>query len=669
MPEAPDFSTLISDHLAALEFGLIKSCERLAIERETDLRGQINKLQQENQKLQRRLDLEFPLEKELASTVASTALVIDGVGKSPGSMTSPDSPDSRPALRPSMTNHDVKFELLPEYLADDWVEADQECADEGFYHWIEATDPHALISRSAMCVVIDPTSGRRLIWDMLGIPILAWDIITIPLGVFDIGDFGAEVLSGAGWVTLIFWTIDLPLSFLTGFFGPDGILIMGLKPIGLNYIRGSFPLDLIIVLADWGSILLKDVSAVAENVAVLRMFRITRFARLLRLRKLKAKMHTLEDSINSEWLLVVMSLMCKIATILMFTHYVACAWAFIGSQDIFDVPSRRWLTSLPYPQYDSNGVKMADAEWAYQYLTSLHWALAQFTPGPQNIQPQNCTERIFAVFILLLGLVVFSSFIAGVTQARMQLSKMVGKLDRDLWILRKFCKQKHVSRELTLRMKRYIDLVIVPNFHKLHTEDVILLPKLSAHLRAQLNKELVSQILCVHPFFENLKNKHDGVFNSIANDGSLDHMSLARGDVAFGSGQEAHSLLLVSDGILDYIAVSGNKEDAPQQVAKGDWVSEAVLWTKWIHQGQCQASVESTAMLVNSARLQKELLENGPVMGFVRKYGQEFIKRLNTLAETTGSMPTDIHSHLGKDINIRKANKVAFLWKSSSKGF
>ena len=41
-------------------------------------------------------------------------------------------------------------------------------------------------------------------------------IITIPLGVFDIGVLGEEMMSTAGWVTLIFWTLDLPLTFLTG---------------------------------------------------------------------------------------------------------------------------------------------------------------------------------------------------------------------------------------------------------------------------------------------------------------------------------------------------------------------------------------------------------------------------------------------------------------------
>ena len=70
--------------------------------------------------------------------------------------------------------------------------------------------------------------------------------------------------------------------------------------------------------------------------------------------------------------------------------------------------------------------------------------------------------------------------------------------------------QKHsnlarkVSRKLQIHMRRYVDLVIIPNYHKLTVNDVILLPKLSAHLRAQLNTELQGQHLSVHPLFKKM---------------------------------------------------------------------------------------------------------------------------------------------------------------------
>lgn len=660
--QAADFSSVISTHLTALQSGLSLSCERLATERETSLQEENKQLQKENKEL--RLRLQGAGNQDQKDLDEATLLVTKPSEKSTKSTDIVPKHSSTGLV----TNHDVSFKLLPEYLADDWVEGvnDVDSLGDGkFFQWMEETDPQKLITATAKSMVIDPSSSRRLFWDMVGIPILSWDLITIPLGVFSMGALGDEVMAGAGWVTLIYWTIDLPFTFLTGFFNDDGDLIMDMRSIAKQYLKGFFGLDLVIILADWISVfvgILGSSAGALENMSILRIFRITRFVRLLRLRKLKQKIQTIEDSVSSEWVLVIMNLCGKIFTILMLNHYIGCVWVLIGQSEFIDVPSRRWLTSVPYPQYDSNGGKMDESEWAYQYLTSLHWAVAQFTPGPQNIQPQNCLERVFAVFVLLFGLVIFSSFIAGVTQARMQLSKMMSKLDRDLWLLRKFCQQHQISRELTGRMKRYIDLVIVPNFHKLNTADVVLLPKLSAHLRSQLNKELVSQILCIHPFFVQIRTAHDAVMNTVSNS-CIENMSLARGDVAFGSGQIARFMLLVSSGILDFIALG--HQDNPEQVNKGRWVAEAVLWTKWIHQGQMQASIESTAMLVDSQKLRAELVKNGPVMGFVRKYGAEFIHRLNLMAEVAGGVPGDTHDNIAKDIDIgATTNRCAFLWKA-----
>merc|ERR1712157_499780 len=85
--------------------------------------------------------------------------------------------------------------------------------------------------------------------------------------------------------------------------------------------------------------------------------------------------------------------------------------------------------------------------------------------------------------------------------ARMQMGKAMNKFDREYWMLRKFCQQHNISMELRSRIKRYIDHVLVPSQSKISVGDLVLVPKLSPHLRLQLNSELFSQALSVHPFF------------------------------------------------------------------------------------------------------------------------------------------------------------------------
>ncbi|CAK9113850.1 Serine/threonine-protein kinase pelle, partial [Durusdinium trenchii] len=55
------------------------------------------------------------------------------------------------------------------------------------------------------------------------------------------------------------------------------------------------------------------------------------------------------------------------------------------------------------------------ASFADAYAASMHWALTQFTPATNNIAPISGLERFFAIWIILLAMGVFSSFIGSIT--------------------------------------------------------------------------------------------------------------------------------------------------------------------------------------------------------------------------------------------------------------
>jgi hypothetical protein len=295
----------------------------------------------------------------------------------------------------------------------------------------------------------------------------------------------------------------------------------------------------------------------------------------------------------------------------------------------------------------------------------LHWALAQITPGPNNIQPQNVVERIYAVFILLFGMIIFSSFVASVTQARMQMSRMMGKFERDFWMLRKYCRQHKITPQLRRRMKRYVDYVLVPAQHRLTIPDIALIPKLSAHLRLQLNNEMNSQSLGIHPFFRHLMDGNQAVMDRVCSE-CVQIISYARGDVAFVAGSEARHMFLVVDGYLDYIPI--RTELVEERVDKRQWVSEASFWTQWTHQGQLQASIESKAMVVDGAKLRDVCLKNVLVMAFVKRYGIEFCMRMNKVLLENG-MPTDIQWQFALDIQTSLLPKASSMpWEGNLVG-
>eukprot|EP00929_Paragymnodinium_shiwhaense_P052232 TRINITY_DN26173_c0_g1_i2.p1 TRINITY_DN26173_c0_g1~~TRINITY_DN26173_c0_g1_i2.p1 ORF type:complete len:681 (-),score=171.11 TRINITY_DN26173_c0_g1_i2:361-2403(-) len=641
---------------------VVASCEALAVERETALRAENEQLRLENAKLRKRiaelgLSAPVPPDSGKAKPVVNveddlTAPMIQIEEEKGGfemlPMLMKDNFAGKKGLHEAYWNTDSR---LPEH-DHGYLKTGQEIALD--------VDSDGRKIRKAHGMAIDPSSIGHLIWDVVGIPILAWDLITIPMQVFGIGD--APAMVAMGWVTLIYWTGDMPITFLTGFYDKDGDLVMDLKIIICKYVRGFFMLDVLILFGDWGAIAIEAVGSSApgamKNLAILRIFRITRFARLLRMRKLKEIYRNVCDNMESEMTLVVLNMITAIIKILAVNHYICCAWFGLGSlmdyqeswQNAESQGYGSWLSDTPYPQYksDKGNMAMMDAPWTYQYAVSLHWAVAQFTPGGVHIQPQNIPERVFNIFCLIFGMVVFSSFLANVTQARMQMAKMMSKLEKDLWTLRKFCKANNVSRELTIRIKRYIDMVVVKTFHKLTPADCVLIPQLSKHLREELNTELTTQKLSVHPLFVEVGNKNKAVMHVICNL-CIDKLVLAKGDVLFASGTIQKCVLFNLGGDWEYIPQFHHHEI--EMVQKGGWCAEAVLWTVWTTQGQLQADVESQALMLQADKVRNAFVENGIIMPFVRRYAQSFLTQMNAELEIKG-MPNDMQMNftLGVDI-------------------
>jgi len=317
----------------------------------------------------------------------------------------------------------------------------------------------------------------------------------------------------------------------------------------------------------------------------------------------------------------------------------------LGSSDWPGPPEERWLNVYRHPLIGDAKTYLSDASFAYKYSTCLHWAIAQFTPGPQNIQAQNTWERLYMVFVLLFGLIVFSSFIAAVTQARLQMTKMMSKLDKDFWLLRKFCKEHGISQNLQTRMKRYIDMVVIPAEHRLDKADCSLINKLSPKLQDQLHAEISAHVFEAHPLFVQLQRTNQTATTRLYSRALLE-MPLARGDVAFVGGEKASHMFMVTFGCLDYIPVVSKYKE--KHVSGGQWASEAALWTKWVHQGQLQASVESKTVTIKDVKFRKVMIESALVIDFARFYGKAFCRCLNKVLQESG-MPSDLCHKFCKD--------------------
>eukprot|EP00928_Gymnodinium_smaydae_P024000 TRINITY_DN19572_c1_g1_i2.p1 TRINITY_DN19572_c1_g1~~TRINITY_DN19572_c1_g1_i2.p1 ORF type:complete len:321 (-),score=62.75 TRINITY_DN19572_c1_g1_i2:223-1185(-) len=72
-------------------------------------------------------------------------------------------------------------------------------------------------------IIIHPSSKKRLTWDFMGMLLIIYDMIMLPIQVFEpAGNTFTDIMA---WLARIFWTLDLPMSFLVGYLC-GGVLIL-----------------------------------------------------------------------------------------------------------------------------------------------------------------------------------------------------------------------------------------------------------------------------------------------------------------------------------------------------------------------------------------------------------------------------------------------------------
>ena len=105
-------------------------------------------------------------------------------------------------------------------------------------------------------------------------------------------------------------------------------------------------------------------------------------------------------------------------------HVFACLWYLIGVAGEGD---EHWV-------------------WHYQiledlvverYMLSLHWSLTQFTPAGIEVHPRNVYERVFNVFLILIAMVGFSSFVSAITASMTRLRSLQGNELAEGFLLRR----------------------------------------------------------------------------------------------------------------------------------------------------------------------------------------------------------------------------------------
>ena len=421
--------------------------------------------------------------------------------------------------------------------------------------------------------VVGPQSNIQLFWSMCACILIMWDMITIPLELFDSKEL-SDIQSVVNLITFTFWVIDMPLNC---FFGIHLHGIVELRPSVLCriYLSTWFGVDALIISIDISRFIAEaafgdTMSSSLSSGRYLRALRILRLLRLTRIGKLQKKFTLLANRFLSTYIFMVLKVVSTLTLMLAINHIIACCWYGVASLNVGET----WLT-----QIDSNPTIFD------YYVASLHWSLTQFTPSTNNIAPANGLERSFAVFVILLAMGFFSSFVGSITSTVNTLRSIQAAKVKQQDKLFQFFVERNMSLDLYSKVQEVIKTEKLSEV-RLHETEVEIVNTLPERFRMQLHEEMfMNSLLKLQCWPKDLPNNEtSGFLRRVCHD-AMSETVVKRGEDLFLPHGECHSMYLVEPGNALKYALHGRGS----VVGPGESLCLPSLWAEWHYCGRCTA--------------------------------------------------------------------------------
>jgi CRP-like cAMP-binding protein len=239
-------------------------------------------------------------------------------------------------------------------------------------------------------------------------------------------------------------------------------------------------------------------------------------------------------------------------------------------------------------------------------------------------------ERLFAVTVVVFGLVGFSYLVGSITGSLAELRKMKEDAVKQFWNLRRFLKRSQVPMSLRIRIEKYLEHAWTCQKDSTSNGNLPILKLLTEQLRNELNCAMAMPHLEVHPLFEFLCRQTQYAMQRVATK-ALTRRLLARNEASFHAGEMAQYLSFVVAGRLQYTRTFDDAPDHTEWVeAHEDWITEPSLWTSaWMTLGELVAFTVSEVLDVNAKEFAEAMKRTPQVFDRVCSYAAKFVAYTN----------------------------------------
>ena len=336
--------------------------------------------------------------------------------------------------------------------------------------------------------IILPDNPYKKMWDLLIAFLILYSAIITP---YEIAFSDSNKVSWFEVLIDILLGIDIVLTFFSAYTDDEENLVKNHRKIIKKYLKSWFIVDIISVLPI--SYIFNQegkYSSLTKISKLPKLYRLVKLTKLLRITKMSSKgnlnkvtkffMEKLKINANVE------RLFFFVLTFLLMNHLCACFWYFMAKIEDFSPDS--WVVRLGY--IDSSNLEL--------YIISFYWTLTTVTTvGYGDITAGTTIERIYNLFIMSFGVLLYSFAIGSLSSIVSTLDQKSEEMNQKLQILSSIKKEFNLEQNIYDKVRKVIKYDLSRN----QKDKMVFLQELPNKLRIELSQIMHDKVIQNFYFF------------------------------------------------------------------------------------------------------------------------------------------------------------------------